>query len=286
VTRIDAHHHVWRLARGDYGWLTPALSPIYRDFELDELKPALRVAGVAATVLVQAAPTIAETQFLLEVAQRSDGLVRGVIGWADLAAVDAIATLRALAANPLLKGVRPMLQDLPDANWIARADVARALAALPALGLRFDALVTPRELKALRVTLERHPDLAVVIDHCAKPDIAGGGWQPWADDLATIARHTGAFCKLSGLLTEAGADGSVETLRRYVGHVFDCFGSARVMWGSDWPVLTRAASYAEWVEIADRLLAHATPSERDAVFGGNARRFYSLDGPNADGATL
>jgi L-fuconolactonase len=276
--RVDAHHHVWRLDRGDYAWLTPtpALRPIYRDFGLDELRPLLRVAAVETTVLVQAAPTLAETQFLLGVARESSGLVRGVVGWADLAAPDAVAVLTGLAANPLLKSVRPMLQDLPDPSWIARPDVQPALAQLPQLGLRLDALVSPRELKPLLAVIERHPDLAVVIDHCAKPDIAHGGWQPWADDLAALARHTGACCKLSGLVTEAGAGWSVDGLRRYVAHVLDGFGSERVIWGSDWPVLTLAASYADWIAASDALLAGATQAEREAIFGGNARRFYGL----------
>ena len=277
--RVDAHHHVWRLSRGDYGWLkpTPELLPIHRDFMLRELRPMLRSANVEATVLVQAAPTVAETRFLLEVANASGGLVRGVVGWVALEDGDAVATLGSLASEPLLKGVRPMLQDLPDPAWITRTDVQPALAALPALGLRFDALVKPRELKPLLATLERHPDLAVVIDHCAKPDIAHDAWQPWAEDLATIARETSAHCKLSGLVTEAGRGWSVEALGRYVAHVLDCFGSERVIWGSDWPVLTLAASYAEWVEAGDELLAGLTQGERDAIYGGNARRFYGLD---------
>ena len=277
--RVDAHHHVWRLSRGDYGWLkpTPELLPIHRDFMLRELRPMLRSANVGATVLVQAAPTLAETSFLLEVAKASGGLVRGVVGWADLAADGAVARLGTLAAEPLLKGVRPMLQDLPDPSWILRPEIQPALAALPALGLRFDALVKPRQLKPLRAALERHPDLAVVIDHCAKPDIARGAWQPWAEDLAAIARETRAHCKLSGLVTEAGRGWSVETLRRYVAHVLACFGSERVIWGSDWPVVTLAASYAEWVEAGDELLAGLTQGERDAIYGGNARRFYGLD---------
>lgn len=277
--RVDAHHHVWRLSRGDYGWLkpTPELLPIHRDFMLRELRPMLRSANVGATVLVQAAPTVAETRFLLEVANASGGLVRGVVGWVDLEDGDAVATLGSLAGEPLLKGVRPMLQDLPDPAWITHTDVQPALAALPALGLRFDALVKPRELKPLLATLERHPDLAVVIDHCAKPDIARGAWQPWAEDLAAIARETRAHCKLSGLVTEAGRGWSVETLRRYVAHVLACFGSERVIWGSDWPVVTLAASYAEWVEAGDELLAGLTQGERDAIYGGNARRFYGLD---------
>lgn len=277
--RVDAHHHVWRLDRGDYGWLkpTPALSPIYRDFGLAELGPALRAAGISATVLVQAAPTTAETRFLLDVARNSAGLVRGVVGWADLEGVDAVEALRSLATDPLLKAVRPMLQDLSDPSWIARPEVQPALAALPSLGLRLDALVTPRELKPVLATLEHHSDLAVVVDHCAKPDIARRAWQPWADDLAAVARQTGAYCKLSGLVTEAGRSWSAAALRPYVAHVLDAFGSERVIWGSDWPVLTLAASYAEWVEASDALLAELTQAERDAIYGGNARRFYGLN---------
>ena len=276
--RVDAHHHVWRLARGDYGWLQPtaALGPIHRDFILDDLKPLLAAAGIDATVLVQAAPTVAETEFLLQVAHESEGLVRGVVGWTDLAAPDAIATLERLADDPLLKSIRPMLQDLPDPDWITRREVQRALSALPELRLRFDALVKPRELKALMRMLGRRSDLAVVIDHCGKPDIARGAWQPWADDLATIARHTQAECKLSGLVTEAAKGWDVDTLRRYVEHVLDCFGPQRVLWGSDWPVVTLAANYAEWIAATDALLASLSAPDVAAIRGDNARRFYGL----------
>ena len=278
MSGVDAHHHVWQVARGDYGWLqpTPALAAICRDFTLDELRPQLAAAGIGATVLVQAAPTLAETRYLLDIAEQSAGLVRGVVGWVDLAAHDARDTLADLAANPLLKSVRPMLHDLADAGWILRDEVRPALAALPALGLRFDALVRPRELKALQAMLDALPDLAVIVDHCAKPDIAAGGWQPWAADIAAIAARSRAYCKLSGLVTEAGAGWTVDALRRYVDHVIACFGVERVIWGSDWPVLTLAASYAEWHAASEALLSGLSVEERAAVRGGNARRFYGL----------
>jgi L-fucono-1,5-lactonase len=277
--RVDAHHHVWRLDRGDYGWLnpTPALAPIYRDFGLADLRPLLAAAKVDATVLVQAAPTLAETRFLLDVARGSDGLVRGVVGWADLGAADAVETLHVLAGDSLLKSVRPMLQDLEDPDWIARPEVQPALAALPRLGLRFDALVKPRELKPLLRALERHPDLAVVIDHCAKPDIAGNRWQPWAEDLAALARNTRAHCKLSGLVTEAGAHWTVDALQRYTDHVLESFGLERVLWGSDWPVVTLEASYAAWAAATEALLVGVSRADQDGILGGNARRFYGLD---------
>jgi L-fuconolactonase len=276
--RVDAHHHVWRLARGDYGWLRPTLqlASIYRDFSLDDLRPLLDAARIEATVLVQAAPTLAETQFLLDVARESGGLVRGVVGWVDLTAADAVATLEHIAGDPLLKSIRPMLQDLPEADWICRPDVQLALAALPRLGLCFDALVKPRELKALLRALDRHPELAVVIDHCGKPDIADDGWHPWAEDLGVLARNTRAHCKLSGLVTEAGRGWTVDALRRYVAHVLECFGPQRVLWGSDWPVLTLAASYADWDRATDALLADLPANEVVAIRGGNARRFYGI----------
>jgi L-fuconolactonase len=277
--RIDSHIHVWNIARGDYGWLapTPALSPIYRDFGLEDLRPALTGAGIGAAVLVQAAPTVAETRFLLDVARNSRGLVRGVVGWADLGAPGVAPILEELAANPLLKSVRPMLQDLEDRRWIAQPQVAIALEALAELGLRFDALVTPRELPWLLETVRRHPDLAVVVDHCAKPDIGHAVWQPWAADIAALAADTSAYCKLSGLVTEAGAAWTIDHLRPYVDHIMACFGPQRIMWGSDWPVVTLAASYDDWLVTSDALLSGLTPAEREVIFGGNAARFYGLN---------
>jgi L-fuconolactonase len=273
---VDAHHHVWSLARGDYGWLTPALDPIYRDFSLADFAPLCDRSGVTSCVLVQAAPTLAETEFLLDVAHSSGGLVQGVVGWVDLAAHDAIPTLHRLARDPLLKSIRPMLQDLPDTAWILRDDVAHALAALPRLGLRFDALVRPDQLPPLLQFLERNPNLAVVIDHGAKPDIAGRMWEPWAQLMRAAADHPRVRCKISGLVTEAGPDWTIESLAPYVDHLFDCFGAQRLMWGSDWPVVNRSGSYARWFAASVALLAGRAPEEREWVMGGTARRFYGF----------
>jgi L-fuconolactonase len=279
MIRVDAHHHVWRLDRGDYGWLqpTPALAPICRDFLLEDLEPYLRVSGITATVLVQAAPTVAETRFLLDCARRRPDIVRGVVGWVDLRAPTAIAVLHGLTRNPQLKSIRPMLQDEPDADWILRPDVQPALRAIAASGLRFDALVKPRNLPSLHEMLRRHRDLRVVIDHAAKPDIAARTWQPWADQIADIATTTSACCKLSGLVTEASAEWSADLLQPYVDHVLVCFGPDRVLWGSDWPVLTLASTYAQWDEASERLLGALSAEARAAVRGGNAIRFYGLD---------
>ena len=279
MTRVDAHHHVWTVARGDYGWLRPG-SPIHRDYGLADLRPLL--GDIAATVLVQAAPTEAETGFLLDVAARSGGLVRGVVGWADFDAPDAPERIAALARDPLLKGLRPMLHDLPDPEWILGPEKQPALAALARHGLRFDALVRPPHLPALLRLLGRHPDIPVVIDHGAKPGIAAGAWQPWADQMARLAGETGAFCKLSGLVTEAADDWTPDALRRYADHLLECFTPARVMWGSDWPVVNLAGGYRRWRAATEALLQGLSAPERDAVLGGTALQFYGLDGATAE----
>jgi L-fuconolactonase len=273
---IDAHHHVWSLARGDYGWLTPDLTPLHRDFSMRDLAPLMEQANVTATVLIQAAPTVKETRHLLDVAKRSDGVVKGVVGWVDLGAPDAIPTLTHLARNPILKGVRPMLQDMDDPAWILRAEVGRTLAALPRLGLRFDALVKPAQLPALLPMIDRNPDLAVVVDHGAKPDIARGMWEPWARLMRAVADNPRVRCKLSGLVTEAGPGWTIDMLRRYFDFLVEIFGPQRLMWGSDWPVVNLAGTYQSWFAATVALTADWSAEDRAALMGGTARRFYGL----------
>ncbi len=284
---IDAHQHYWRLARGDYAWLTPALGPLYRDF-LPEALTAERVAcGIDGTVLVQAAATEAETRYLFELA-RAEPSVLGVIGWIDFEAADVRARLRALVRDGAgrLKGLRPMVQDIPDPRWLERASLDAAFEALIEERLCFDALVKPPQLAALARRLERHPLLRAVLDHAGKPAIAGGAFDAWAADVAQLARIGELCCKLSGLLTEAapelaGADGGAGAgwpeLERYVAHLFECFGPERVLWGSDWPVVTLRADYRRWFELARALVRRHAPGHEAAVFGGNAARFYRLD---------
>jgi len=275
LIRVDAHHHVWRLSRDDYGWLTPDL-PIHRDYTIDDLRPLL--GDITATVLVQAARTEAETAYLLDVARNSSGLVRAVVGWVDLIRHDAPARIASWAGQPLLKGLRPMLQDIAETGWILREGIQPAIKAIVDAGLRFDALVQPRHLPVLTRLCALHQDLQLVVDHGGKPAIASGDWQPWADDIARVARETQALCKLSGLITEAGRDWCLNDLGRYVDHLLVCFGTDRVMWGSDWPVVNLAGGYARWREAAERLLAHLPDAERDAILGGNALKFYNISG--------
>jgi L-fuconolactonase len=277
MRRIDSHQHFWRPARGDYEWLTPALASLYRDFLPADLAPLLAVNGIAATILVQAAQTEAETHFLLDIAATTP-FVAGVVGWTDMAAADAPARIEALAKDPRLKGLRPMLQDLPDDDFILSPQVQPALAAMQHHGLRLDALVRPRHLAHLRVLRDRFPDLPIVVDHGAKPDIASGAHTDWARNLAAVAADGISCCKLSGLATEAGANWSVARLRPFVETIIEVFGPHRTMWGSDWPVLTLASGYDDWMAATDTLLAGLDAADRAAVMGGTAARFYGLEG--------
>ncbi len=271
---VDAHHHIWSLGRGDYAWITPAMTPLDRDFDLRDYR---RVAppGIEASVLVQAAPTVAETRFLLDAARDAGERVMAVVGWVDFERDDALDTLAALAVDPYLRAVRPMVQNLADPQWLLRPRVQAVLAALPALNLRFDALVRPQQLPALLHVLERNPALRVVIDHAAKPAIGAGMREPWGALLREAAGHPNTSCKLSGLATEAQADWTVATLRPYVDHIFQHFGDRRVMWGSDWPVVERGGGMARWWSATQELLAGLAMPSRAAVLGGNARRFYA-----------
>jgi L-fuconolactonase len=273
--RIDGHQHFWRLARGDYDWLTPDLEPLYRDFEPPDLEPLLRAAGVERTIAVQAAATVAETRHLLGLADRAPWIA-GVVGWVDLASDGAPEVLDALQLHPAFRGVRPMIQDIADPDWMLRDALAPALRELARRSLSLDALVRAEHLPRLLRLLERHPDLRVVVDHGAKPGIRDGAFEPWAGDLRRIARETRAFCKLSGLVTEASADWTVEELVPWVDHLLECFGPERLVWGSDWPVVELAGGYARWRAASDALLEGLSPAERGAVLGGNAAGFYGV----------
>jgi L-fuconolactonase len=271
--RIDAHHHLWTLARGDYGWLTPELKPIYRDFALPDLAPYLAAAGIEGTILVQAAPTEVETMFLLDIAEGAD-VVRGVVGWTDFDAADAIARIEALAARKLLVGLRPMVQDIADDDWLLRPALAPMLSAMARNNLVFDALVLPRHLPRLLKVIDCHPDLSFVLDHFGKPQLATGEIGSWKADVALLAQRPNIVCKLSGLVTEARPDWQIADLRPAVDHVLKCFGPQRMMWGSDWPVLNLAGDYPRWLAAAEMLLADLSVDEQEDVFGGTAARVY------------
>lgn len=271
--RLDAHQHFWEIARGDYGWLTPDVGPIYRDFRPEDLVPMLERFGIEGTILVQAAPTEAETRYMLELAQQND-FILGVVGWTDFEAPDAPDRIAALATDPKLVGLRPMIQDIADPDWMLNDSLSPAYRALVAHDLVFDALTLPPHLKNLLQLADRHPDMRIVVDHGSKPHIANGVMTGWAEDMTAIAANTPAYCKISGLVTEAGTTWTADTLRPYADHLLKVFGPDRLIWGSDWPVCTLACSYDDWAAITDELLKDLGEAERQAVLGGNAERVY------------
>ena len=273
---IDSHQHFWSVERSDYGWLTPALAAIYRDFTPDDLRPALKRAGIDRTILVQAAETEAETDYLLEIAARTD-FVAGVVGWLDLDSDGFAGRLAHYRRNPLFVGVRPMLQGLDDDAFILRPRVIESLKRLAAENVPFDILTFPRHLPHVARALDQVPDLRAVVDHISKPMIAERNLDPWRHDIAAVAAFPNVSVKISGMVTEARADWSVEDFRPYVDHVVEVFGEDRMMFGSDWPVSTLAASHAEVCNLARTLLApHLGPAGIEKVFHTNAARFYGV----------
>jgi len=271
---VDSHQHFWQLDRGDYGWLTPQFAPIYKDFLPEHLAPQIARAGVGTTVLVQAAPTVEETKFLLSLAHQHP-FIAGVVGWVDFESPDAADTIAELATDPQLLGLRPMIQDIPDPDWMLDTGLAPAFEAMLDHGLVFDALVLPKHLSALLELTARYPDLAMVLDHGGKPPIASGDFGAWKQGVAALALETHIVCKLSGLVTEARS-AAPRTLAPAVDHLLECFGPKRMMWGSDWPVCELVCSYDEWRATTDSLLMRFTVPEREQIFSGTARATYGI----------
>lgn len=270
---IDTHQHFWKLDRGDYDWLTPDLAPLYRDFLPEDLAPLLQGSGVDGTIVVQAAATVAETEYMLSLADRHDWIL-GVVGWVDFESPEAPATIARLAEHPKLVGLRPMIQDIPGDDWMLREALRPAIAAMIAENLTFDALVMPRHLGHLKTFLARYPDLRVVVDHCAKPEIRNGAFAPWAAGISEIAAVQTTFCKLSGLVTEASDGWTPADLAPYIEHVLEVFGPDRVLFGSDWPVLNLQSDYGQWHALVRGVLSTRSEKEQAAIMSATAQRAY------------
>jgi len=273
--RVDAHVHFWRIGRNDCTWPPPELAAIHRDFLPEDWRCEANAAGIDAAIAVQSQPSERDTAWLLELAH-DDARVAGVVGWTDLSAHDAPERIAASASHPKLRGLRPMLQDLPNDDWILQPALTPAIEAMIAHRLCFDALVKPRHLPHLLRFAKRHPALRIVIDHAAKPDITRGELDPWRTRIAALAELPNVSCKLSGLVTEVGARWHPDDLRPYVEHLLATFGPQRLLWGSDWPVVELAADYSRWFNWADNL-AGLAGDERAALFGGNAVRVYGIE---------
>lgn len=273
--RIDAHQHFWHYTREEYGWIDDAMAVIRRDFLPADLAQEISVAGIDAVVSVQARQTLAETEWLLSKAS-AHSWIAGVVGWVPLIAPTVAEILAPLAAHPRLKGIRHVLQAEPDV-YMDRADFNAGLAQLRAVNLTYDILIYHAQLPAAIRLVDRHPEQVFVLDHIAKPAIRAGELQPWAQNLADLARRPNVFCKLSGVVTEANyATWTYDQILPYLEAALEAFTPARLMFGSDWPVCRVAASYVDWVHTVQRFTAPLTEAEREAIFHTTAARAYRL----------
>lgn len=274
---IDAHHHLWRYSAEDYGWISPEMDVLRRDFVARDLDRELRAAGVDGSVVVQARQSVEETRWLLEVAAE-DEAIRGVVGWLPLVSGELPGALREFADSGKLKGVRHVVQDEPDDHFILREDFNRGVAALLDTGLVYDILIHERHLPQVATFVGRHPEQVFVLDHLAKPRIKERILEPWRENLMRLAEHDNVFCKLSGLVTEADWGAwTLDDLRPYLDVALEAFGVERLIAGSDWPVCLLASGYERWWDTLRDWAADMGEADREKIFGLTAKRVYRLE---------
>lgn len=277
--KIDSHHHLWRFDPAEYGWIDEQATALRRSYLHQDLARELAAAGLDGAIAVQARQSLAENEFLLEQARASRGLVRGVVGWVDLAADDVGDVLARYAARPQFVGVRHVVQGEPDPGFLARPAFNHGIGQLRRHGLVYDVLILAAQLPAAIAFVDRHPSQPFVLDHIAKPTIAAARMdEAWARSFRELAKRPHVTCKLSGVVTEVrDATWSVETIRPYVDLAIEAFGPARLMFGSDWPVCRLKIEYGDWVQTIQKLTARWSAPERAAFWGGTAATTYKLN---------
>ena len=275
--RIDTHQHFWSYNAREYAWMGPGMESLRRDYLPPDLAPLLKVSGVDGTVAVQARQTLEESTWLLELADQYS-FIRGVVGWVDLRSPRVDEDLEKLSRHKKLRGVRHVVQDEPDDQFMLREDFVRGIGRLKKFGLTYDLLLYARHLPAACELVQRFPEQPFVLDHISKPLIKDRKLEPWATDIRRLAAFPNVTCKISGMVTEADwKNWKPADFEPYLDVVFGCFGTQRLMVGSDWPVCTLAANYADVIQIAADYISKLSKDEQAAVWGRNARRFYGLE---------
>jgi L-fuconolactonase len=276
--RIDAHHHLWRYRKEEYGWIGPGMEALACDFVAEDAEREFEAAGITGSVAVQAQQTLAETEWLLEVAEKSD-VIRGVVGWAPIASRELGSVLEKWLRHRKLKGLRHAVQDERDDQFILREDFNRGIASLAGTGLVYDILIYARHLPAAISFVDRHPNQIFVLDHIAKPAIKDRIAEPWRANFIELGKRKNVYCKLSGMVTEAAWKSWTKAdLQPYFDTAFEAFGPARLMFASDWPVCLLACSYERWAETVAEFLAGFSQTEKDLILGEVAWRVYALNG--------
>lgn len=275
---VDSHHHLWDLKRFRYSWMSPKLKPLYRSFLPEDLVQTVKPYHVGGTVLVQAHQSLAEASWLLELAEKSD-LILGVVGWVDLKDPQLDKTLKDLKSHSKFKGVRHLIQDEPNVDWMLQPEVMQGLKMVYEAGLTYDLLIKPPQLDNAVRLVDHLPPMPMIIDHIAKPYIKAGTHEPWASQMRDLAQYPYLFCKISGLITEADPQNwKPKDFTFYVEHVLEVFGWDRICWGSDWPVCLLAGDYGQVFNLPKKILkSKATEQQWAKLMGMNAQRFYKLD---------
>lgn len=275
--KIDAHHHIWNPSRGDYPWMDSAPEILQSTFGPSEFTKETKGSGISKSIMVQAAPTLAESEYMIEQAENMPE-VAAIVGWVNLNSSNASVSIERLFENPLVRGVRPMLQDIKQVDWVLNPTFQSALNALQKLGGVFDVLGQVRHMQAILKFSEMYSDLPIVLNHMMKPNIKDNEFDVWASGISALAKRENVSCKFSGLLTEARVGCDVKTLRPYTEHIFEQFRPNRIMFGSDWPVLLASGcSYAGWCNMVDQLLNGFSHDEQEDVWWKTASGIYQLD---------
>lgn len=273
---IDAHLHVWRYLPPGPAWMGDGLGVLRRDFLIDDLRDVTAEAGVTGAIVVEAERTIAETEWLSKVAV-SDDLICGVVGWAPLASPGVTSELEKIAAHPKMKAVRHPIHDELDDDFVLREDFNRGIAELKKFDLGYDILIFEKHLPQTMQFVDRHPDQIFILDHAAKPRIRERVLDPWCDNIRELALRPNVYCKISGMVTEGDWDTwSEEELSPYIDVVLEAFTPKRLMFGSDWPVVTLASSYQRWIGTVRAAIAQLSSAERDWILAKTAIEAYRL----------
>ncbi len=275
VPTIDSHQHFWDIDRLTYPWMPEGDNVLRRSYLPEDLAPHLERAGISKTVVVQAQMTMAEADLLFDLAASAESIA-GVVAWVDLTDANVGVTLDRMQKNPKFVGVRHQVHDEPDERWLLQDDVVRGLRELARREIAYDLLLRPPHLKHILELADRVPDLYMVVDHIAKPEIADGRVEPWADDIARVGEIPGMHCKVSGMATEANPDTWQSEIVPYVAHVIECFGFDRLMWGSDWPVCLLVDGYEAIKDGAVSAVGDIALDDYAKLMGGTAVRFYRL----------
>lgn len=274
--RLDAHQHFWKYSPAEYGWINDKMAALKRDFLPQDLKSLLAAEGFEGSIAVQARQELEETRWLLELADEND-IIKGVVGWVDLCSSDLAAQLERFASDPKFVGVRHVVQDEPDDEFMLRPEFRSGIALLREHELAYDLLLYPRHLPVAVKLVREFPEQRFVLDHIAKPSIAEGRIEPWDRGIRELAQCENVWCKVSGMVTEARWNvWRAEDFRPYLDVVFEAFGPERLMIGSDWPVCTLSASYGATMGIIADYMRQLRAEEQNGILGGNCARFYRI----------